>query len=122
MTNLAQSPSRENTLAEVKQQYEAFKAKGLKLNLTRGKPAPAQLNLSSELLSLPGTSDFTAEDGTDYRNYGSLQRLLETRRLFSGIMEAPPEQIVVSNNASLALMHDYIVYSLLKGTCDNAQP
>ena len=43
MTNLAQSPSRENTLAEVKQQYEAFKAKGLKLNLTRGKPAPAQL-------------------------------------------------------------------------------
>ena len=122
MTNLAQAPSRESTLAEVKQQYQAFKAKGLKLNLTRGKPAPAQLNLSSELLSLPGTSDFTAEDGTDCRNYGGLQGLLETRRLFSGIMEAPPEQIVVSNNASLALMHDCIVCSLLKGTCDSAQP
>jgi len=122
MTNLAQAPSRESTLAEVKQQYQAFKAKGLKLNLTRGKPAPAQLNSSSELLSLPGTSDFTAEDGTDCRNYGGLQGLLETRRLFSGIMEAPPEQIVVSNNASLALMHDCIVCSLLRGTCDSAQP
>lgn len=121
MTNLAQAPSRENTLAEVKQQYEAFKAKGLKLNLTRGKPAPAQLNLSSELLSLPGTGDFTAEDGTDCRNYGGLQGLLETRRLFSGLMGAPPEQIVVLNNASLALMHDCVVCSLLKGTCDSAQ-
>lgn len=122
MTNLAQAPSRENTLAEVQQKYEAFKARGLKLNLTRGKPASAQLDLSSDLLSLPGTSDFTAEDGTDCRNYGGLQGLLETRRLFSGMMGAPPEQIVVSNNASLALMHDCIVYSLLKGTCDSAQP
>jgi DNA-binding transcriptional MocR family regulator len=122
MTNLAQAPSRENTLAEVQQKYEAFKARGLKLNLTRGKPASAQLDLSSDLLSLPGTSDFTAEDGTDCRNYGGLQGLLETRRLFSGMMGAPPEQIVVSNNASLALMHDCIVYSLLKGSCDSAQP
>jgi hypothetical protein len=72
MTNLAQAPSRENTLAEVQQKYEAFKARGLKLNLTRGKPASAQLDLSSDLLSLPGTSDFTAEDGTDCRNYGGL--------------------------------------------------
>jgi len=122
MTNLAQSPSRENTLAEVKQQYEAFKAKGLKLNLTRGKPAPAQLNLSSELLSLPSTSDFTTEDGTDCRNYGGLQGLLEGRGLFCGIMGAPADQIVVSNNASLALMHDCIVYSLLNGTCDSEKP
>ena len=122
MTNLAQAPSRENTLAEVQQKYEAFKARGLKLNLTRGKPASAQLDLSSDLLSLPGTSDFTAEDGTDCRNYGGLQGLLETRRLFSGMMGAPPEQIVVSNNASLALMHDCIVYSILKGSCDSAQP
>ena len=100
MTNLAQAPSRESTLAEVKQQYQAFKAKGLKLNLTRGKPAPAQLNLSSELLSLPGTSDFTTEDGTDCRNYGGLQGLLEARGLFSGIMGAPARNAVVTSVAS----------------------
>jgi DNA-binding transcriptional MocR family regulator len=122
MTELAQAPSRETTLAEIKHQYEAFKARGLKLNLTRGKPAANQLDISAELLSLPGAEDFTAEDGTDCRNYGGLQGLIETRRLFSVTMGAPPEQIVVANNASLALMHDCIVYSLLKGTCGSAQP
>jgi len=122
MTELAQAPSGQITLAEIKKQYDTFKARGLKLNLTRGKPAAAQLGLSSELLSLPGASDFTAEDGTDCRNYGGLQGLLEARRLFAGIMGAPAEQIVIANNASLALMHDCIVYSLLTGTCDSAQP
>jgi DNA-binding transcriptional MocR family regulator len=122
MTEVAQAPSRETTLAEVQEQYRAFKARGLKLNLTRGKPAPSQLDLSASLLSLPGTNDFTSEDGTDCRNYGGLQGLQEARQLFSGIMGAPAEQIVVSNNASLALMHDVVTYSLLKGTSDGSQP
>jgi DNA-binding transcriptional MocR family regulator len=122
MTEVAQAPSQERNLAEIKQQYDAFKVRGLKLNLTRGKPAAAQLDLSANLLALPDASDFTAEDGTDTRNYGGLQGVLEARSLFSGIMGAPPDQIVVSNNASLALMHDCVVYSLLKGTCDSAQP
>jgi DNA-binding transcriptional MocR family regulator len=122
MTEVAQAPSREEKLSHIQERYSAFKARGLKLNLTRGKPAAAQLDLSAELLSLPGGTDFTAEDGTDCRNYGGLQGLLEARRLFSGIMGAPPDQIVVANNASLALMHDCVVYSLLKGTCDSAQP
>ena len=122
MTEVAQAPSREITPAEIQKQYDAFKARGLKLNLTRGKPAAAQLDLSANLLALPGASNFTAEDGTDCRNYGGLQGLLEARSLFSGIMGAPQDQIVVSNNASLALMHDCVVYSLLKGTCDSAQP
>lgn len=107
---------------EIQQSYEAFKAKGLKLNLTRGKPASAQLQLSNALLGLPGASDFTAEGATDVRNYGGLQGLIEVRRLFSGIMGAPADQIVVANNSSLALMHDCIVYSLLKGTCDSSAP
>ena len=110
------------TKAEVQKSYDAFKAKGLKLNLTRGKPASSQLDLSTELLSLPGTADYNAEGATDIRNYGGLQGLAEVRRLFSGMMGAPAEQIVVANNASLALMHDCITYSLLKGTCDSPAP
>jgi DNA-binding transcriptional MocR family regulator len=105
-----------------RQSYDSFKAKGLKLDLTRGKPSQAQLDLSAELLSLPGSSDYLAEGGVDCRNYGGLQGLAEARRLFSGIMGAPPEQVVVANNASLALMHDIVVYALLKGTCDSATP
>ena len=122
MTEVAQAPSREITPAEIQKQYDAFKARGLKLNLTRGKPAAAQLDLSANLLTLPDASDFTADDGTDTRNYGGLQGLPEARSLFSGIMGAPPDQVVVANNASLALMHDCVVYPLLKGACDSAQP
>ncbi len=97
------------------QEYEALKAQGLKLDMTRGKPASAQLDLSAEMLALPGNRDTTAEDGTDARNYGNLQGLAETRALFSTLMGAPADQIVVANNSSLALMHDTIVYALLKG-------
>jgi DNA-binding transcriptional MocR family regulator len=107
---------------EAQKSYDAFKAKSLKLNLTRGKPAANQLDLSNELLALPGSADFAAEDGGDIRNYGGLQGLIEVRRLFSGILGAPSDQIVVANNSSLALMHDCIVYSLLKGTCEGLAP
>ena len=74
------------------------------------------------MLALPGAGDFMAEGATDCRNYGGLQGLAEARRLFSGIMGAPAEQVVVANNASLALMHDTVVFALLKGNCDSAQP
>src|SRR5580704_4123093 len=109
-------------ISQFLERYDAFKAKGLKLDLTRGKPSSAQLDLSAPLLSLPGPSDFIGEGATDCRNYGGLQGLAEARKLFSRILGAPPEQVVVANNASLALMHDTTVYALLKGTCDSAAP
>lgn len=89
MTNLTQlSPDEITTHGQQLQaRYDAFKARGLKLDLTRGKPSPAQLDLSGELLSLPGAQDYLAEDATDCRNYGGLQGLAEVRRLFSGLME-----------------------------------
>jgi len=113
------SPNTHSTLQDA---YRAFQARGLKLNLTRGKPSPAQLDLSAELLSLPGAAGGYAEDIGDCRNYGGLQGLAAARRLFSGIMGAPADQVVVANNSSLALMHDTVVYSLLKGTCDGSLP
>ena len=118
MTNLTQLRPDQR----LQENYDAFKALGLKLDLTRGKPGPAQLELSAGLLSLPGADDYLAEGGVDCRNYGGLQGLVEVRRLFSGLMGAPADQIVASNNSSLALMHDTMVYALLKGTCDSATP
>jgi DNA-binding transcriptional MocR family regulator len=106
----------------LQQSYHAFQAKGLRLDLTRGKPSPVQLDLSAEMLSLPGSADYVAEGAVDCRNYGGLQGLVEARRLFSGVIGATPEQIVVANNSSLALMHDTIVGALLKGTCDSPTP
>ena len=124
MTDVAQpsSPDLARVKQTVQESYDAFKGRGLRLDLTRGKPSSAQLDLSAELLSLPGLADYVAEGATDCRNYGGLQGLAEARRLFSGIMGAEPEQVVVANNSSLALMHDTAVYSLLKGTCDSAAP
>ena len=115
MTN-TQTPS-----DAIRQGYEAFKARRLDLNLTRGKPASAQLALSDPLLGLPGAS-YKAADGTDCRNYGILQGLPEARRLFSPLMGAPADQVVVANNSSLALMHDVVTFALLKGTADSSSP
>jgi DNA-binding transcriptional MocR family regulator len=110
------------SLHQLQAKYSALQQLGLKLDLTRGKPSPQQLDLSVELLGLPGQSDFLAEDKTDIRNYGGLQGLVEARRLFTKMVGAPHQQIIVGNNASLALMHDVLVFALLKGTCDSAEP
>ena len=109
-------------MQELQKNYEAVKQRGLKLNLTRGKPSAAQLDLSAGLLALPGSGNFLAEGATDVRNYGGLQGLAEARRLFAGMMGVPAEQVVVANNSSLALMHDCIAFALLKGTCHSATP
>ena len=123
MTGSASSSSASGErLQELRQSYKAFQKKGLKLNLTRGKPSSAQLDLSAGLLALPGDKNFMAEGATDCRNYGGMQGLVEARRLFSGMLGAPAEQVVVANNSSLALMHDCITYALLKGTCDGTAP
>ncbi|MFQ5626672.1 MAG: aminotransferase class I/II-fold pyridoxal phosphate-dependent enzyme, partial [Methyloligellaceae bacterium] len=103
--------------------YEAFCARGLKLDMTRGKPSSEQLDLSNALLRLPDNMDHHLGDGSDARNYGgSPQGLSEARALFSGLLGAPVEQIIVGNNASLALMHDCIVYALLKGVPGSDAP
>lgn len=97
----------------VQAQYDAFKQRGLKLDMSRGKPAPEQLDLSNALLdALPG---FAAADGTDCRNYGLGVGLPEARALFGTLLGVPAAQVVVDSSASLSLMHDVIVYALLNG-------
>jgi DNA-binding transcriptional MocR family regulator len=103
-------------------QYDAFRARGLKLDMTRGKPSPEQLDLSLGMLALPGNGDYQSEAGDDARNYGGLQGLPEVRRLFSAMLDAPPDQIVVGENSSLAIMHDCLVWALLKGVPGGTGP
>jgi DNA-binding transcriptional MocR family regulator len=123
-TMLPQLPTAdlEDLRAKVRQRYDAFAQRGLKLDLTRGKPASAQLALSDRLLALPGAGDHTAADGTDTRNYGGLQGLPELRALLAPLFGATADQTVIGDNSSLGLMHDAIVYALLKGTADSRQP
>ena len=104
-----------------KQNYSELQAKGLKLDLTRGKPSPAQLDLSNELLSLPG-ENYRDGDGTDTRNYGGLHGLPELRAIFGELLGIPVPNLLAGNNASLEFMHDVVVFSMLHGGVDSAQP
>ena len=102
--------------------YNALLAKGLKLDLTRGKPSPAQLDLSNELLTLPGEGNYLDSSGTDCRNYGGTQGLPAIRTIFAPLLNVPVDQLVAGDNSSLSIMHDTLVYALLKGTVDSAEP
>ncbi|SDB94884.1 DNA-binding transcriptional regulator, MocR family, contains an aminotransferase domain [Sanguibacter gelidistatuariae] len=101
--------------------YTELKTRGLSLDLTRGKPAPAQLDLSNALLGLPGDGDFT-DAGTDTRNYGGTAGLPGLRAIFAELLNVPVAQLLAGNNASLEIMHDLIVFALLHGTPDSERP
>jgi DNA-binding transcriptional MocR family regulator len=110
-------------LERAKSDYAALCRAGLKIDMTRGKPSAAQLDLANAMLTLPGNGDFYQADGGDTRNYfGNVQGLPEARALFATMMGAPPERILIGNNSSLALMHDCIVYALLKGVPGGTGP
>jgi DNA-binding transcriptional MocR family regulator len=104
--------------------YADLQAKKLSLDLTRGKPSPAQLDLSNDLLGLPGSGPdaYRDGDGTDTRNYGGLHGLPELRAIFGELLGIPVPNLIAGNNASLEFMHDVVVFSLLHGGVDSARP
>jgi DNA-binding transcriptional MocR family regulator len=109
-------------LAKTRGEYEAFRAKGHKLDMTRGKPSPEQLDLANGMLALPGNGDYLTEANEDARNYGGLQGIAEARALFAPVLGAPADRVVIGDNSSLAMMHDSIVWAMLKGVPGSTAP
>lgn len=106
--------------SELKQQYEDKKALGLRLNMARGKPAPAQLDICNEILDVIGSSsDFNASDGTDTRNYGCMEGIPEARQLMADVMGTKPENVIVYGNSSLNIMYDSVSRSYTHGVCQS---
>lgn len=103
------------TLPQLRSGYASLRARGLRLDLTRGKPSPEQLDLARDMLASPGPDDFRASDGTDTRNYGGVSGLPELREMFAGFLQVPAGQLMALGNSSLTLMHDCIVHALLFG-------
>ncbi len=102
--------------AAVKAKYEQLCAKGLKLDMSRGKPGPDQLSISNNILDLvPSNSDIHSRDGIDCRNYGGLDGLVELKELFADILEVPASNVIVGGNASLNLMFDTISQCMTHG-------
>lgn len=110
------------TQTDLRKRYDALCAAGLILDLTRGKPAPDQLDLSEPLLSLPGPGHYISSDGTDCRNYGGVTGLSGIRSIFGELLGTGPDRIIAQNNASLQIMHDLTVFALLTGTPDSERP
>ena len=107
MSKLYSELTREELIAErsaLEKRYNEFKAKGLKLDMSRGKPGADQLDLSS---GINGVKDFI-ENGVDYRNYGILDGIPECKKLFADLMGVEPKNVIIGPNASLTLMFDYI--------------
>lgn len=107
-------------LSTVRADYEALQAQGLTLDLTRGKPGADQLDLSSGLLDLP--TSYRDRAGTDVRNYGGLDGLVELREIFADLLGVDTSAVVAGGNSSLTLMHQVITGMLLKGGPDSPRP
>lgn len=100
--------------AELEKRYNDFKAKGLKLDMSRGKPGSDQLDLSK---GLNDVADYT-ENGVDLRNYGMMDGTPACKKLFADLMQVKPENVIVGPNASLTLMFDYISQCFTHGAGD----
>jgi len=102
--------------ADLERRFEALKGANLALDLTRGKPAAEQLDLSNALDGLLDGA-FRAEDGTDARNYGVLRGVPEARALGATLLDAPPENVIAGGNSSLTLMFHVLEAALQAGVC-----
>ncbi|BDF32800.1 putative aminotransferase [Lachnospiraceae bacterium] len=105
------------SLEQLKDAYEDARGKHLKLNMSRGKPAPSQLDLSNALLG--ALDSYITEDGTDARNYGILDGIPECRRLFADLLDLNPDRMIIGGNSSLSLMFDTAAALSLFGTGGN---
>ena len=115
--------SKEELLKEkesLEQQFKEVEAKGLNLNMARGKPSEAQLNLSNGLMDvLNSDSYFNDETGTDCRNYGIGEGIPEAKRLMGAMSEVDPDDMIIFGNSSLNIMFDTVARSYSHGVCGN---
>ena len=99
---------------ELAQEYAAFKAAGLNLDLTRGKPSADQLSLSDTIDGILG-GDYKDADGTDVRNYGGLDGIASARALFAPVLGVTPEEIIVGGSSSLTMMYQAVQFAFEHG-------
>ena len=92
--------------------YEGYVARGLSLDMSRGKPSAEQLDLSMDLLYM---TDYHGEGGTDARNYGAREGMPEARRFFAQMLGVQPQEVVVGGNSSLQMMYDQVALGWRKG-------
>ncbi|MCL2018863.1 MAG: aminotransferase class I/II-fold pyridoxal phosphate-dependent enzyme [Oscillospiraceae bacterium] len=109
------------SISELRLIYESLKSKGLKLDMSRGKPCAEQLDLSCDMLNID-LGDYKSESGFDCRNYGLTFGLDEAKRLFEPIFGVASENIIVGGNASLQLIYDAVARAYTFGVSEKSDP
>ena len=101
---------------QLEQEFMDVKGKGLKLDMSRGKPSVAQLDMGMDIFDvLNSGSDLTSVDGVDVRNYGVLDGLAEAKHMMADIMGVSAEHVIVYGNASLNVMYDAVSSAMTHG-------
>ncbi len=119
-----QSMSREQLSAlytQLQAQYEAARAKGLSLDLSRGKPCAEQLDLIDDMFHCLDAKD-AVQSGNDYRNYGLLTGIPAAKKLFSDLLNIPESRLMVCGNSSLNLMYDALIRAMIYGVVGSVRP
>lgn len=100
--------------------YREFKSRGTTLDITRGKPCPEQLDLSSDMLDIINSKNYLTQEAVDCRNYGGLDGIPEVKQLFAQHLEVTPQEIIIGGNSSLNMMHDTIMRAMVKGITEDS--
>ena len=101
---------------ELQKNYENYVNQNLKLDMSRGKPSAAQLDLSMGMMDvLDSFTDLKCEAGIDCRNYGVMDGIPEAKRLLGELIEVPADNIIIYGNSSLNVMFDVVSHAFTHG-------
>mgnify|MGYP003304410058 CR=1 FL=1 len=109
-------------LAVLQKEFEDLKARGLKLNMARGKPGKEQLDIVSDLLTILADPAECVDSGIDCRNYGELSGIPCAKKYFAELLDVKEEEVYVGGNASLTLMFDTITKAYTHGLLHSERP
>ncbi len=113
----------EELLRELMEEYRGYQARGLALDMSRGKPNTDQLDLCQGMLDTVSSSlGAVSGSGVDCRNYGLLEGLPEVRRLLADMLNVREDEIIVGGNSSLNMMYDCMSRALLYGVYGSDKP
>ena len=115
-------PALSAELETVTKAYEAVKAKGLKLDMSRGKPGKLQLDLSNDMLKVLSDREDCFDDALDVCNYGNLCGIPSARKLFAELLDVRPSEVIVGGSASLQLMYNLISTAFSHGLLHSPEP
>ena len=113
---------RKTEYGKVLTEFEVWKARGLTLNMARGKPGKAQLDLVSDIMTVLTDPDDCMDEGVNARNYGELSGIPSAKKLFAEILGCKPTQVFAAGNSSLQLMYDTVSKAYTHGLLHSESP